>query len=69
VAKKQLGDLDFEGVSKLLNLPDPTSPQEPGTKSYIDTMIATALLSLGDLDGGTPDSIYNLMGSIDGGGI
>ena len=36
MSKQILSDLDFTGASRLLNLLDPASPQEPATKSYVD---------------------------------
>lgn len=32
-------DFDFLNVSRILNLPDPISPQEPATKSYVDAVV------------------------------
>ncbi len=32
-------DFDFLNISRILNLPDPTTPQEPATKNYVDSLI------------------------------
>jgi len=32
-------DLDFNSVSKILNLPDPSSAQHPATKAYVDSAV------------------------------
>jgi len=37
--RQQLADLDFNSVSKILNLPDPTSAQHPATKNYVDAAL------------------------------
>ena len=39
MSKKIVTDLDFGGVSKIINLPDPINPQDPATKAYIDAGI------------------------------
>lgn len=39
MAVKQLADLDFNSVSKAINLPDPTGAQDAATKSYVDSAI------------------------------
>lgn len=32
-------DLDFNSVSRILNLPNPAAAQEPATKSYVDSLL------------------------------
>ncbi len=39
MAKQIRTDLDFLGQSRILNLPDPTSAQEPATKNYVDALV------------------------------
>lgn len=39
MAKQIMTDLDFNNVSKIINLPDPTLPQHPATKAYVDTAV------------------------------
>ncbi len=46
MAKPVLSDLDFGGVSKLLNLATPATSGEPATKGYTDTAIASAINGL-----------------------
>lgn len=67
---EQLTDFDFGGVTRILDLPDPTDGQEPATKAYVDTKLdglawkdnarfkTTANINLSSpgstIDGGTP---------------
>jgi hypothetical protein len=39
-SRLQCADLDFNSVSKILNLPDPTVAQHPATKNYVDAIVA-----------------------------
>lgn len=39
MAKPILSSLDFGGVARILNLPDPASAQEPATMAYVDAAI------------------------------
>lgn len=39
MAVKQLADLDFNSVSKAINLPNPTGAQDAATKAYVDSAI------------------------------
>lgn len=39
MAKPIVSDLDFGGFAKILNLVDPTNPQDPATKNYVDSAI------------------------------
>jgi hypothetical protein len=39
MARSILTDYDFGSVSKILNLPSPTTPAEPATKAYVDSAI------------------------------
>ena len=39
MAKQIRTDLDFLGQSRILNLPNPVSDQEPATKSYVDSLV------------------------------
>lgn len=39
MAKLVNTDLDFGGVAKIANLPNPTDPAEPATKGYVDSAI------------------------------
>ncbi|MBX3267096.1 MAG: hypothetical protein KF831_10350 [Acidobacteria bacterium] len=39
MARKQLTDLDFDNVSKAINLPNPQNPQDAATKDYVDTSV------------------------------
>ncbi|AMV16608.1 hypothetical protein [Planctomyces sp. SH-PL14] len=39
MAFEQLVNVDFGGVAKPVNLPDPTSPQDAATKAYADSLI------------------------------
>jgi hypothetical protein len=39
MAKQIRTDFDFLGQSRILNLPDPTSAQEPATKNYVDALV------------------------------
>lgn len=32
-------DFDFENVARILNLPDPVSPQQPATRAYVDSVL------------------------------
>lgn len=34
-----LSDQDYNGVSRILNLPDPTQPQHAATKNYVDSAV------------------------------
>lgn len=36
---RQLADLDFEGASRILGLPDAVDPQEPATKAQLDAAV------------------------------
>jgi hypothetical protein len=42
MSKQVLTNLDFNYVSKVINLPDPSSAQEAATKGYTDTAISNA---------------------------
>lgn len=39
MAKQILSDLDFNSVSRITNLPDPTAAQQAATKAYVDANI------------------------------
>lgn len=39
MARKQHSDLDFQGIAKLLNLPDPTGAQDAATMAYVDAVV------------------------------
>lgn len=67
MAKKQLVSLDLGGVARLINLPDPVSPQEPATKQYVSDAIFAAG-SIRNIDGGSPDeSTFDSGVILDGG--
>lgn len=39
MSKKVHSDLDFNNVSKIINLPDPSSAQDAATKNYVDSAV------------------------------
>lgn len=39
MSKQILSDQDFNSASRILNLPDPTLPQSPATKAYVDSAV------------------------------
>lgn len=39
MARSQLVDLDFGSLARILNLLDPTLPQHPATKAYVDSVV------------------------------
>lgn len=39
MSKQQLNDLDFQNVSRILNLLDPTLAQHAATKNYVDSLL------------------------------
>lgn len=39
MSRPVLTDLDFNNVSRILNLPNPSAAQEPATKSYVDSAV------------------------------
>lgn len=39
MARLQLSDLDFNSVSRIVNLPDPSAAQHPATKAYVDSAV------------------------------
>lgn len=39
MSKQVLTDLDFNSSARALNLTDPTLPQQPATKNYVDTLL------------------------------
>ena len=39
MARKQLTNLDFDNVSKAVNLPNPTDAQDAATKAYVDSSV------------------------------
>lgn len=41
--KKAYSSLDFLGVNRILNLPNPTNDSDPATKAYVDQAIQNAI--------------------------
>ncbi len=39
MSKPILSDQDYANVARILNLPDPTLPQHPATKAYVDSLV------------------------------
>ena len=39
MANSVLSDQDYGGVTRILGLPDPTAPQQPATRAYVDSAI------------------------------
>jgi hypothetical protein len=39
MSKQVLSDLDFNGVARIANLPDPVAAQHPATKAYVDAAV------------------------------
>ena len=48
VAKKTLVDLDFQNVSKPINVPTPVDPGDAVNKAYVDSFIGTFAADVGD---------------------
>lgn len=59
MSKQQLGDLDFNNVSRIVNLPDPTAAQQAATKEYVDNL-ERALVTTGALTNTSNVTLVNI---------